>query len=214
MKVKFQIMAIAGLFACYFMASSCGGNVPTIPINVESMVVELNDILVGSPAGIIAKGGGDEEPPLNTFSESRTISLESLKGITADEMADILKYQEQIVSAKAGSITIAITSTDEEAMIVRDFLLEADGFTNNIYVEQYDLGTPITPETADFTAFANELLMKLVMSSFTGLNEVTFNISGLTDVISGESLNVTITLGDVVFEAKVGEITNPIEPIE
>jgi len=205
MKIKFQIMAMAGLFACYFVASSCEGNTPNAKIKVESMVIELDDILVGEPAQVIARGDGDEVP-LNTFSATRTISLDSIKGITNNEMEQILDYQEQIVSANAGNVTIAITSTDSEATVVRDFSLTANGFTTSIYIEQYDLGTPLV--AAAFTAFANELLMKLVMSSFAGLNEVTFNISGLTDIPTGENLNVTITLGDVIFEAEVVKINH------
>ena len=211
MKVKFQIMAIAGLFACYFVASSCGGNIPTVKIPVESMSIELNDILVEPPvsAQVIAKGfDDDDEEPLNYFSATRTISFDSLKGIAEDAMAQILEYQTQILSANVGNATITFTSNGE-GTFVKDFLMTTSADHTDLYIEQCTLGTALE-RGDDFIDFFSGHLLIFFNPVAIGAGEFTLNVSGFTDIPIGESLSIKISLGNVVLEAEVVEVTNPI----
>jgi len=203
MKIKFPIIAIACLFACYFVSVSCGGG-PTIQIPVDNVSIELNDIVVGEPQQSKAKSPANDEDGdelLNHFAVERTVSAEDAVGLTADA----LEYLSQIQSASVGSVSIIITDLSGEGTVVKDFELEAIGFNNKIKIAQYDLGAGFDYQavTGDLLGFAAELMRKMFVNS---LQDVTFTVKGYTDIPTGESLKITITMDDVVFEAKVIDV--------
>jgi len=203
MKIRFSIIAIACLFAGYFVSVSCGGG-PTIDIPIDNISIELNDIMVSAPDKAPTKNVADDEDGdefLNRFDAEHTVSVNDLAGIT-DELMD---YLSQIQSADVSTATIVITDESGEGTVVENFVLGAKGFINSVNIPQYYLNVPIAyePVSGDLLAFTGELLLKLFVNS---LQEVTFTVSGLTDVPAGEKLSIKITMGDVVFKAKVLDV--------
>lgn len=188
MKIKFSIMAIACLFVCY----SCKNN-GDIKVPIKSMSFEFDDIEVGLPA---------ESVPLNTFSATRTFSIDSVKGITSDEMLKFLKYQKQICASVVGGAKITCT-TNDEGTVVKDISITASGCPTNLYVERCNLGTALERGN-DFTGFFS-LHLHAFFHPFA-INELTLTVEGFTNVPTGKNLNIVITLSDVMFQAPKGDV--------
>jgi len=208
MKIKFSIIAVACLFACYFVSVSCGGNGPTVQIPIKSMSFDLNDILVREqPQQIRGILDDDPVPSLNYFSETRTFSIDSLNGITDDVMSQILEYQDKIRTSSVGSVTITI-STDGEGTFVSDFWLRDMQSPTNLYIERFELGTTTFERESGFVDYFGGRLLSFFIPETA--REITFTIEGYTDIPVGQTLNVKFTLDDVMFEAEAIKITNPI----
>ena len=195
MKIKFSIIAIACLFACCLVSVSCGGGL-TVDVPVDEISIELNDILVSAPAAAPAKDAAADDA-LNRFDAEKTVNINDLGGI-----GSLTDHLSTIQSVSVGNVTVAITDESGEGTIVNNFLLSAKGFTKSVSIAEYNLGTPISGN-ADMLAFASEFLVKMFVNN---LQEVTFTVSGYTDVPSGEKLYITIKMGNLVFKAKALDV--------
>ena len=176
-KIKLVFVLLASLLLF------CSCDKTKTDIKLSSMSFELNDIQV------VSATRGD----LNTFAATRTISLEDIQGIT-DEA---IKYRKKIESITVGPTTsITITSTDGSGTVVKDFGLTASAVTHGVSVSQYDLGTTYSGGTLE--SFVIAVLNNLFQS-----NSATLNAQGKTDIPSGETLKVKITISEVILTAGI-----------
>jgi len=180
--IKSQVILLVCIFAL------CACEKVTVNIPVDSLTIQLDDILVGDDgvkSGMIRLA----DDALNSFHATQVIDLNKLNGITEE----VKKDQSKITKVEVGSTSsITITVTGSDGTVVKDFLIEADGI-NSFAVANYDLGEPYSENVA---AFASQLLLKLFKGS------VSLTISGKTDVPEGAKLRVFIRLNDVVFKVK------------
>ena len=176
---KSLLLLLVGLF----LFSSCD-KITKHEIKVSSMAIELDDILVPSKT----KNTAGEE--LTFFSASQTLALSLIQGLS-DEA---IKYSNKIESVEVGSGSITIFATDDKEGVVKEFKLQAVN-VGNINIDEYVLGETYTNGVQ---RFADDLLLKL----FTTDN-VTVNVSGMTDIPSGDNLKVKITLEDITFLANI-----------
>jgi len=167
------------LLASLLAFSSCEKN--TIDIPLSSATIVLDDILVVDAS----------KSTMNSFSVTQTIDYESIAGLS-DEVD---KYRSHIQSIEADTVYITITTTDGEGTVIENFLIKVNGL-NDFSIPQYDLGTVYT--ASHIPAYVTQLMFKIMNG-----NSLELNISGETDVASGEYLQVEITLKNVVIKAKV-----------
>ena len=182
------------LLACIFALCSCEEvkDKLTVDVKVGSFDIVLDDIIVGDDGGVtksaIVRLDGEEGVTLTLFSSSQSISLSKL-----DIEVDV--DGSNFNSVDLESATITVTSSDEEGSLVEDFLMVA-GDIGSFKIDSYELGVPYSG--ADAKVFVLKILEKL----FKGAS-IPMAISGYSDVVSGESLTVTIALTNVVVKVKV-----------
>ena len=189
MKSNFRQLII--LLVCVFTMFSCEEVKDKVTTNVKlgDFSVELDDIEIGGVKSAIVRLAEGAE--LNPFSVTQVISMAMLKDLSTN----IEEYQSRIEKVEIGSASIVVTTTDVNGKVVKDFLMVATGTGIKLSVANYNLGDAFSEGVEEFVT---QLLMKL----FTG-SEISLNISGKTDVVSGKTLKVTIFLKDVVIKAKV-----------
>ena len=182
------------LLACIFALSSCESikDKITVDIPFDSFSIQLDDIVVGEEGAQSAIVRLSGEAELNSFSATQVLSMDMLTGAPAD----LEKYRSKIEKVEVGSISITITSTDANGTVVEDFLVKATGINGQLSVDKFELGIAENPP-ANSKQFAVQVLMKLLNN-----NNVTLDISGKTDVASGEKLQVTIAVENGNFKAK------------
>ena len=191
MKISLRHQII--LLACVFTLCSCEEIKDKITVDVDlgSFNIELDDIEVGDDDAKSAIVKFAEDVELTSFSATQIISMAMLNLST-----DIEEYQSRIDKVVIGSAAITVVSTDDNGTVVQDFRMVATGTgIKELSVAEYLLGDAYSEGVDDFFS-------KLLMKLFTG-SEVSLSVSGKTDVVSGEKLQVTITLTDVVIKAKV-----------
>jgi len=186
MKKFMNVKLLMVLFACFTLFCSCSKikEAATTDITVSGeMYVELKDIPVvtGTTRGEVS----------NHFSvENAVIKLEDF-----NLSEEILKYRNNIESVRVGSETsIVVTTTDKEGTVVEKFVFKASSIRYVIEVDRYELGTTYTnPNLLSFAEASLEQLFK------TG--ELKISTSGNTDITSGETLNVRLTIKNIVLKA-------------
>ena len=176
-----KITIISVLLASVLAFYSCENFNPPIEIPLSSVVIELDDIEVAN----------DAKGELNSFSTTQNVSYSTIVGLTEEA----LNSMSRIESIDVNSLFITITSNDEMGTVVEDFVIKVDQLPD-FTIDQYLLGTSYT--VPNIGTYASQLLMKILSNE-----SVDINLSGKTDVTSGENLKVTITLNDVILVAKV-----------
>jgi len=168
------------LLTCSVLFFSCD-KIKT-DVKISSLSIEMDNISVTSAAKGVS---GDA---INFFSATKTISLDDVQGVT-DEA---LRFRNKIESIEVGTTTsVTVTSTDDAGTVIKEFVLNANGLSNAINIPQYDLGTAYSGNLQNFVI---ELLTTLFKS-----NSVTMNTSGKTDITSGETLKVKITITNIIL---------------
>jgi len=170
---------------CLLAFSSCDKINETIKIPLESITIELDNILV--------EDSSSQKSAFNYFNVMQTIDSSFIKGLSEEAV----KYQSHIESIEADSACIIITTTDLSGTVVEEFLLKADGLSD-FGISEYLLGMSYMNGVE---AYITQFMLKLLKD-----NSIDINISGKTDVQSGEKLQVKITLTNLTLIAKVLKI--------
>jgi len=168
----------------------------TVDIPVKSIELQLKDIkvLAATPSKSIELKDGDEGETevWYYFDEVKTIILDDLA-----LKKDVLDNLSKIKDATVDVVTIVITSSKSEGSLVTDFVMQSQGLPT-IEIDEYVLGTEYN---ANFKEFCSKLLLKLIFS-----NTIDITVKGnIKEIEEGETLTVTITMGDVTF---ITEVTN------
>jgi len=171
------------LLASLLAFTSCDKN-STIDIPLSSVIITLDNIMVDDASNL--------KSTMNSFAVTQIIRYSDIEGLS-DEAK---KYQGNIESILADSIYVTISTTDEEGTIVENFCIQVNGL-NDFSISEYFFGTLYTAD--HLSEYVSQLLTK-IMKSESG---AAINVSGETDVSSGESLKVEITLRGVTLKAKV-----------
>jgi len=168
------------LLASVLVFSSCD-KTSTVDVPLDNVTIALNDILVNDAS----------KSTMNSFSVEQIVSDKMIEGLSDDAV----KYRSHIESISADSVYITITSTDSKGTVVENFLIEADGLSD-LSILRYDFGTEYS--ASNLPGYVTQLFMNVLLNG-----SVKLNISGETDVVSGETLQVKISLVNAVLKAKV-----------
>lgn len=178
-KRSFQLVIA---LVCVLGFAGCDKINESIEISLPSVTIELEDVLVED---------GSQKSVLNPFNVTQTLSYSSIVGLS--EEAE--KYKSNIETVKADSAAIIITATDSLGTVVEEFVLKVSGLSD-FSVPRYNLDTPYA--TDDLKTYLTQLIMKLLLN-----DSIDLNLSGKTDVSSGENLKIKILLEDVTLIAKI-----------
>ena len=168
------------LLASVLAFSSCD-KTSTVDVPLDNVTIALEDILVSDAS----------KSTTNFFSVTQPVTYAMIAGLSDD--AD--KYRSQIESITADTVYITITSTDNAGTVVENFLIKVDNL-DDLSILRYVIGTEYMAN--NLSDYVMQLFKKLLKEE-----SVELNISGETDVASGESLKVKITLINVTLKAKV-----------
>ena len=130
---------------------------------------------------------------MNSFDVTQTITYEALIGLSEEA----IKYKDRIENIKADSAAIIITTTDDEGTVVEEFVVKVDKLSDFV-IEHYSLGTTYTNDKVE--PYISQLLLQILLKE-----SININISGKTDIASGEKLKVTLMLENITLVARLLE---------
>jgi len=174
------------LLAGFLAFTSCDKN-STIDIPLSSVTITMDNIMVNYASNL--------KSTMNYFEMTQTITYSEIDGLSEEAK----KYRKNIESFLADTVYITISSTDGEGTVIENFRIQVDDMSD-FSIPEYVFDTPHTAD--NLQEYVGQLLMK-IMGSESGVD---INLSGETDVVSGEILSIEITLVGVTLKAKVATL--------